>query len=118
LRNNQDLRDCLKDFEEAWNIGKEHLMSQTNLKHLVQFSALLVDVSLRYKEFNAMIEDCDTQLFLSIPALVLLYDMESIVLRFAPGLLPKLTEIANEVLKSGRRSKIELDLLEVAPSGT
>lgn len=117
LRNNTDLCKALKDFEDAWNLGKEHLSSQLHLQHLTQFNKLLKDVQARHPQFKAMVESCEAQLFLSLPALAILYDMSSVVERFAPTLAPKLPEIQADVKRCGKRALIELDVLELCASG-
>jgi len=41
LRNNKDLVKNLFDFEESYNVAKEHFGSSQNVKQLQQFSILL-----------------------------------------------------------------------------
>lgn len=117
LRNNSDLTSCLSQFEEAYILVREHLSTTNALKHLSTFSSLINKMAMRYPEFQSMIDSCDTQLFLTIPALVVLYDMESIVLRFAPSLLLRLAEISREVRKLQNFRALEMDLLEIHESG-
>lgn len=42
-----------------------------------------------------MIESCDAQIFLSIPALAILHNLDQIIERFAPSL--KYKDIVNEI---------------------
>ena len=62
-----------------------------------------------------MVETCDAQMFLSIPAMCILYDMESVIQRFAPTLVSKVAEIAKEVRKVGQTgfNKLEMDIIEI-----
>lgn len=62
-----------------------------------------------------MVETCDAQIFLSIPALAILHNLESIVHRFAPTL--DFADVVLEVNKSCKLPVIELDVLELANCG-
>ena len=86
LRNNKNLAHLLSDFEEAWVLGSEHLLDPKHREHLILFSALIESLQERYSEFRQMVESCDAQLFLSLPALVVLHNLKGIVKRFAPSL--------------------------------
>ncbi len=41
LRNNQELSKLLKEFEEAWMAGAEHLLDPYNREDLIQFSEMI-----------------------------------------------------------------------------
>ena len=63
------------------------------------------------------VENCEPQVFLTIPALVILNGLETIVRRFAPKIIAQALEIMTEVSNSGRKSLIELEVLEFTNSG-
>ncbi len=65
--------------------------------------------------FRAMVERCDAQIFLSIPALAVLHGLTGIVSRFAPSV--DISDIVAEVNRSCKLPVIELDVLEFADSG-
>jgi hypothetical protein len=66
-----------------------------------------------------MVENCDSQIFVSIPALAVLYGLESIVKRFAPTIFSSglWSEIQREVKKNSKQSAIELEVLELSDTG-
>jgi hypothetical protein len=72
-------------------------------------------MSKKYPSFENMVDTCDTQLFLTVPALCILYDMEAIVMRFAPTLIGRLPEISKDIRQMGEYGfkKLEEDLLEI-----
>lgn len=53
---------------------------------------------MKLPRFKAMVENCDAQIFLSIPALAVLHNLVGIVSRFAPSL--DIADIVAEVNKS------------------
>jgi hypothetical protein len=61
-----------------------------------------------------MVESCDAQIFLSLPALVVLHNLKSIIRRFAPTI--NIDEVISEVKKCSFEP-LELDILELEPSG-
>jgi len=61
-----------------------------------------------------MVESCDAQIFLSLPALVVLHNLKSIIRRFAPTI--NIDQIIQEVRQS-QFKPLELDILELEPSG-
>lgn len=86
MRNNRKLTELLVEFENAWVMGTEHLLNIKNRQHIALLSEMLNKVGQRYPELTCMIETCDAQMFLTVPALVVLYQMTEICQRFAPNL--------------------------------
>ena len=86
MRNNQTLSTLLKEFEDVWSKGSEHLLDQKHRAHFVQFSTLLEEIQTKFPQFREQVENCDAQIFLSIPALAILHNLAEIVERFAPSL--------------------------------
>jgi hypothetical protein len=77
----------LKDLEYAWFLCKEHLTNQDHLNDLAVFSKIIHSVCQRYPVFKMQVENCDPQVFLTLPALVILNGLERIVRRFAPKIM-------------------------------
>ena len=115
MRNNSKLSSLLKDFEDVWGKGTEHLLNSEHREHFITFSTLLEGLQNKYPQFKTMVEGCEAQIFVSIPALVVLHNLKDIVTRFAPSL--SIGDIVNEVKKSCKQPVIELDVLELASSG-
>lgn len=42
----------LREFEEYWCMGTEHLLNEKHRRHLELFSALIENVSIRYSTFK------------------------------------------------------------------
>jgi len=76
LKNNPDLVEALVKFESTWEKGKSYLLSPKKFKQLVYFSELIEEMSLKYKSFKDQVECSDSELFLSIPALLVLKCLE------------------------------------------
>ena len=75
LRNNTELARLLKYFEEQWTSGTEHLLNAKHRMQLAAFGGLIDDVAERHSKFKQQLESCLTEVFLSIPALAILYNL-------------------------------------------
>ncbi len=67
---------------------------------------------MKYPKFKMMLDTCDSQIFFSIPALVILHNIFTVVKRFAPSL--QIESIVNEA--QGDIAVLEMDVLELASS--
>ena len=92
-------------------------MIYQHYEDLTQFSELLSGLQRRNPKFRAMIDNCDAQAFLIIPALCVLHNMQEIIRRFAPNQAQAASELSKEVRLSGKQALIELDVLESVASG-
>lgn len=72
LKNNQDLVNGLVDFESSWEKGKAYFVSAKKCKQLIHFTSVIEATSEKYKKFQEQVEDRDTVIFVSIPALLIL----------------------------------------------
>jgi hypothetical protein len=72
LKNNQDLVNGLVEFEQTWEKGKSYFLSPRKCKMLVHFTSIIEATSEKYKQFQEQVEDRDTMIFVSIPALIIL----------------------------------------------
>ena len=72
LKNNPDLVDDLEEFERAWEKGKAYFVSPKRIQQLVHFSSVIEATATKYRAFNEQVQDRDTDIFVSIPALLIL----------------------------------------------
>jgi hypothetical protein len=62
-----------------------------------------------------MIDSCESSVFVSLPSLAVLHNMQRVIRRFAPHL--KVDELVLEVHKSCKQPLIELEILDLASTG-
>lgn len=72
LKNNQDLVSALVEFETSWEKGKAYFVSPKKCQQLVHFTSTIEATAEKYKMFHDQVEDRDTVIFVSIPALLIL----------------------------------------------
>lgn len=72
MKNNQDLVNALVEFESSWEKGKAYFVSPKKCQQLVHFTSVIEATSEKYKMFAEQVEDRDTVIFVSIPALLIL----------------------------------------------
>jgi len=72
LKNNPELVEVLTNFEASWELGKVYLLNNKRFNQLVFFSNLIDDMSYKYKNFKEQVECADSELFLSLPCLLVL----------------------------------------------
>jgi len=77
LKNNQDLVECLFNFESTWEKGKEFLLNNNKCNQLINFSQLIELLCEKYKELNEQIENRDPNIFVWIPSIVILKSIEN-----------------------------------------
>ena len=77
--------------------------------HLAAFGGLIDNVAERHSIFKTQIEQLDNQIFLSIPALAILYNLKDIVTRFAPSL--SISAIVAEINQNSSIDRIEEEVL-------
>ena len=57
-------------------LAREHLLSKKHIEDIVLFTKLIAITGQRYSQFRQMIENCDAQMFVVFPTLVVLYGLE------------------------------------------
>lgn len=72
LKNNSDLVSALVEFESSWEKGKAYFVSPKKCQQLVHFTSVIEATAEKYKMFQDQVEDRDTVIFVSIPALLIL----------------------------------------------
>lgn len=72
LKNNPDLVSELVEFETSWEKGKAYFVNPKKCQQLVHFTSVIEATASKYKQFNEQVVDRDTDIFVSIPALLIL----------------------------------------------
>ncbi len=72
LKNNPELVEALEGFEKSWEKGKRYFLSGKMCGMLMKFSQLIEGVAEKYKEIREKIEAADTEIFVTVPCLVVL----------------------------------------------
>ena len=77
LKNNEDLVEALFNFESSWEKGKTYFLNPKRCSQLVYFSSMIDLLSDKYPRFKDQIECCDAELFLTLPAILVLKCLEN-----------------------------------------
>ena len=79
LINNPELVNNLYNFEQIWEKGKKYLCNNNKYNQLLHFNQIIQIIIEKYKNFNIgkLIEDSDPQIFVSIPAVLILHAIDS-----------------------------------------
>ena len=76
LKNNADLVEALVQYETSWEKGKRWFINGKKCSQLIHFSQILEATSEKYPDFAEQIEYRDADIFVSIPALLILKSLE------------------------------------------
>ncbi|OMJ78668.1 hypothetical protein SteCoe_21474 [Stentor coeruleus] len=76
LKNNPELVDALVKFESSWERGKIYFLNSRKCNQLVFLSNMIESTSSKYRVFKEQLECSDSELFVSIPALLILKVLE------------------------------------------
>lgn len=77
LKNNPELTEALLAFEKSWEKGKYFLLNTEICDMLITFSQLIEGLIEKYKEIQEKIESMDTDIFMIIPSLTLLNNLDA-----------------------------------------
>lgn len=77
LKNNADLVTALVEFESTWEKGKGYFLNPQKCNQLLHFTSIIEATSEKYKSFSEQIEDRDTVIFVTIPALLILKNLDN-----------------------------------------
>jgi hypothetical protein len=77
LKNNLDLVEALVKFESNWEKGKTYFLNPKRCGQLIHFSQLIEKTAQKYPTFREQLECRDAELFLSVPALLVLVCLEN-----------------------------------------
>ena len=76
LKNNPELVDALVKFESTWERGKVYFLNSKKCNQLVFLANMIESTSSKYRVFREQLECSDSELFVSIPALLILKALE------------------------------------------
>lgn len=76
LKNNPELVNNLMNFESSWERGKIYFLNSKKCNQLVFLSNIIESTSSKYQVFREQLECSDSELFVSIPALIVLKALE------------------------------------------
>lgn len=76
LKNNADLVTALVDFESSWEKGKNYFVNAQKCSQLLHFTSVIEATGEKYKSFQEQIDDRDTVIFVTIPALLILKNLD------------------------------------------
>jgi hypothetical protein len=107
LKNNPELVEALVAFESSWERGKIYFLNGKKCNQLIFLSNIIESISSKYQVFKEQLECSDSELFVSIPALIVLKALEEqdrgICKSFCPPIFDE-TESVGGVWKRLRRS--------------
>lgn len=72
LKNNSDLVLVLECYEKSWAFGKEWLISVEKQNQIIAFTMSLELLSKRHPQLSKQIDARDSEIFVSIPQLMIL----------------------------------------------
>ena len=103
LKNNIDLVESLSEFERTWEKGNTYFLDSKKLNHLIFFSHIIEATSEKYKEFEEQLECRECDIFVKIPSLMLLKNLDNddknICLYFLPRLFNEKEEMNKTYIK-------------------
>ena len=76
LKNNPELVEALVKFETSWERGKIYFLNSKKCNQLVFLSNLIESTCSKYQVFKEQMECSDSELFVSIPALMIIKALE------------------------------------------
>ena len=76
LKNNPELVEALVRFETSWERGKIYFLNSKKCNQLVFLSNLIESIGSKYQVFKEQLECSDSELFVNIPALMVIKALE------------------------------------------
>lgn len=76
LKNNPDLVEALSKFEETWEKGKSYILNPKRYNKVIYVHKLIEKTAEKYESFKQMIECSDSELFVTIPGLIVLKNLD------------------------------------------
>jgi hypothetical protein len=92
LRNNRDLVDSLMEYESSWEKGKNYFLDPAKCKYLIHFSHIIETTSEKLREFKEQVETRDADIFVSIPSLLVLRNLDNEDKNIVNFFLPQLSD--------------------------
>lgn len=76
LKNNPELVEALVSFESSWERGKIYFLNSKKCNQLIFLSNIIESTSNKYQIFKEQLECSDSELFVSIPSLIVIKALE------------------------------------------
>lgn len=76
LKNNPELSEALLAFESSWERGKIYFLNSKKCNQLVFLSSIIELIGGKYPVFKDQLECSDSELFVSIPAIIVIKALE------------------------------------------
>lgn len=76
LKNNPELVEALMAFESSWERGKIYFINSRKCNQLVFLSSIIESTGNKYQVFKEQLECSDSELFVSIPSLIVIKALE------------------------------------------
>ena len=99
LKNNNDLVESLGEFEKTWEKGNTYFLDSKKLNHLIFFSHIIEATSEKYKDFQEQLECRECDIFVKIPSLMLLKNLDNDDKNICSYFLPQLFNEKEEMNK-------------------
>ena len=77
LKNNDDLVDALSFYESSWEKGREYFLEEQKCESLIACSNIIETLAEKYKEFDEMLDCRDADVFLQIPCILILCNLDN-----------------------------------------
>lgn len=101
LKNNTELVDCLVEFENSWSQGLTYFMDSKKLAQLLHFSQVIEAAAEKHTKFAELLEERDAEIFIMIPALLVLKNIENDDKQIGCIFYP---DLANQDSEQGRQA--------------
>ena len=72
LKNNNELSQIIEVYESSWSLGKDQLLDVQYRNQIIYFCLNIERLCKSFEEFKEQIESCEAEIFMSIPALMVL----------------------------------------------
>ena len=72
LKNNSELSQIIEVYENSWSLGKDQLLDVEHRNQIIYFCLNIERLCKTFIEFKEQIESCEAEIFMSIPALMVM----------------------------------------------
>lgn len=116
LKNNPELVEGLVKYESAWERGKVYFLSSKKCNKLVFLSNLIENTAAAYSVFREQLECSDSELFVTIPELLVLKCLENEDRGICKGFCPPMFDENSAIGITWKRLKRGYNLGKLAAS--
>ena len=91
LKNNDDLVEALYIYESSWEKGREYFLDHDKCESLIACSNIIETLAEKYEQFNEALECREADVFLQIPCILILCNLDNndknICIQFLPNIV-------------------------------